>query len=464
MSHAPNSLAARDIAYNVHPYTNLRAHEDQGPLVITSGDGVYVFDDDGKRYIEGMAGLWCTGLGFKEPRLVDAAAKQMATLPYSQLFAHRSTEPVIQLSEKLIELAPAPLDKVFFVNSGSEAIDSAIKLIWYYNNARGLPEKKLIIGRKRAYHGVTLAGGHLTALGYAQTGFDLPMAERFRQVTTPSFYRDGESGESEADFATRLAQELDRLIEAEGADRVAAFFAEPVMGAGGAIVPPEAYFTQIQEVLKKHDVLMVADEVICGFGRTGNMWGSETFGVQPDLMTCAKQLSSAYLPIGGLLMSKAFFEVIADRSHELGTLGTGYTYGGHPVSAAVALETLKIYEEDGIVDHVRQVSPRFLNRIKALEEHPLVGEGRGIGLIGALEIVADKETREQFPVERKVAPRVAQACLAEGLILRPTPGDAVAMCPPMIIDEQEIDQMFDALERGLDRTLGELRAEDAAPR
>jgi len=453
MTIAPNSLAARDIAYNIHPYTNLRVHESQGPLVITEGRGIYVRDDDGKEYIEGMAGLWCTSLGFSNARLVEAARKQMASLPYMHLFAHRSTEPAIELAERLIGIAPEPLQKAFFVNSGSEAIDTAIKLIWYYNNGRGKPEKKRIIARRRAYHGITLAAGHLTGLPYARAGFDLPMSDRFFHVTTPSFYRDGLDGESEADFADRLAREIETLILALGPDTVAAFVAEPVQGAGGVIVPPAGYFHKIQPILKKYDVLLVADEVICGFGRTGNMFGSETFGIVPDLMTVAKQLSSAYLPIAGLLMRQEFYDVLAEQTQKLGVLGMGYTYGGHPVSAAVALETLKIYEEEGTLDHVRRVAPRFQERLAALGRHPLVGEARGVGLIGAIEIVADKASKAQYPVAAKAAASVAQNCLPHGLILRPLPGDVVGICPPLIITEAEIDQLFDRLAQALDDTL-----------
>ena len=447
---APNSLAARDIAHNVHPYTDLRAHETKGPFVITKGEGAWVYDDDGKGYIEGMAGLWCTGLGFSEKRLVDAAAKQMSRLPYTQNFSHRSSEPVIELAEKLIAVAPPGIDKAFFVNSGSEAIDTAIKLIWYYNNARGRPEKKRIIARKRAYHGITVAAGHLTGLPYARAGFDLPMSDRFFHVTTPSYYRDGLEGEDEAAFTARLASEVETLIQAAGPETVAAFVAEPVQGAGGVIVPPRGYFEAITPILKRYDVLMVADEVICGFGRTGNMWGSETFGVGPDLITCAKQLSSAYLPIAGLLMSNAFYEVLADASAKHGNLGMGYTYGGHPVAAAVALETLKIYEEDGIVDRVREVAPRFIERLKALEDVALVGEARGVGLLGAVELVKDKATKAQFSPKSKAAPTVAAHCLKHNLILRPLPGDGVGICPPLVIKPDEIDTLFDSLERALE--------------
>lgn len=453
MSQAPNSLQARDKAYLVHPFTNLRAHEQQGPLVITRGEGIWVYDDDGKAYIEGLSGLWCASLGFSEKRLVEAARRQMERMPYTHTFAHRSNEPVIELAEKLVSIAPEPIEKAFFVNSGSEAIDTAIKLVWYYNNARGKPEKKRIIARKRAYHGVTLAGGHLTGLAYARTGFDLPMSDRFFHLTCPSHYRDSLPGESEGVFASRLAEELDTLIRALGPETIAAFFAEPVMGAGGVVVPPKGYFERIQPILKKYDILFVADEVINGFCRTGNMWGCETFGIRPDLMVCAKQLSSAYLPIAAVLMSRDFYEVIADQSARLGTLGMGYTYGGHPVAAAVALETLKIYESDRILEHVRAVTPRFQERLIRLSAHPLVGEARGVGLLGGLEIVKDKRTKEQFPQEAKAAAQIVARCLEQGLILRPLPGDVVGICPPLIIEEHEIDQLFDRLERALDAAL-----------
>lgn len=456
MSEAPNSLHARDIKYTVHPFTNLRAHEAKGPLVITRGEGVYVFDDEGKRYIEGMAGLWCTALGFSEKRLAEVARRQMEALPYSQIFTHRSHEPVIELAERVIALTPDSLTKAFFVNSGSEAIDTAIKLIWYYQNGRGKPHKKRIIARRRAYHGITIAAGHLTGLPYARTGFDLPMSDRFFHVTPPSFYREGRPGETEEQFTDRLADEVETLITSLGADTVAAFFAEPVMGAGGVIVPPKDYFPKIQAVLRKHDVLLVADEVICGFGRTGEWFGAQTFGAVPDLMTIAKQLSSAYLPIAGTLMSQAVYDVLADQSAAIGNLGLGYTYAGHPVAAAVACETLKIYEEEKILDHVRAVAPRFMQRLKALEQHGLVGEARGVGLIGAIELVKDKGSKVQFDPDAKVNQQVVAAAQANGVILRATPGDSVAVCPPLIITEREIDALFDGLEAALDSTAGAL--------
>ncbi len=456
MTHAPNSLAAKDIAYIIHPYTNLAAHEERGPITITRGEGIYVWDDDGKKYLEGLAGLWCTSLGFSEQRLVDAATQQMGTLPYSHTFAHRSTVPVIELCEKLIGIAPEGMTKAFLTCSGSESVDTAIKFAWYYNNGLGRRDKKKIISRKRGYHGVTIAGGSLTAIGLMQTDFDLPI-DRFLHTETPCHYRNAEAGESEEDFATRLAQSLDALIEAEGADTVAAFIAEPVMGAGGVITPPKTYFEKIQAVLRKHDVLMIADEVICGFGRTGNMWGSQTYGIRPDIVTCAKQLSSAYLPIAGVMIADHVYQAFVDQSRKHGALGTGFTYGGHPVAAAVALETLKIYEERDTIGHVRAVAPHFQRRLAALGEHPLVGDARGVGLIGGLEIVADKESKAQFAPETRAAVQVQDKAMANGLIVRALPSDVIGICPPLIISEGEIDELFDTLEMGLNEGLELLR-------
>jgi 4-aminobutyrate--pyruvate transaminase len=456
MTYAPNSLAARDVAYALHPYTNLAAHEERGPMILTRGEGIYVWDDEDNQYVEGLAGLWCTSLGFSEPRLVEAAASQLGTLPYAHTFAHRSTVPVIELCEAMIKVAPGDMAKVFLVNSGSEAVDAAIKFVWYYNNALERPEKKKIISRKRGYHGVTIASASLTAIPLMQNDFDLPI-DRIVHTDTPSFYRHGEPGETEEAFATRLAQSLDDLIEAEGPDTVAAFIAEPVMGAGGVITPPATYFEKVQAVLKRHDVLMIADEVICGFGRTGNMWGSQTYGINPDMVTCAKQLSSGYLPIAAVMISDKIYQAFVELSRKHGALGTGHTYGGHPVAAAVALETLKIYEDRDIVGHVRSVTPRFQTRLQALAEHSLVGEARGVGLIGAVELVADKETREQYPPGNRSGLMVAEKILSHGLIVRGLPGDAVATCPPLIIDDKQIDDLFDRFERGLDDAAKELK-------
>ncbi len=415
-----------------------------------------MWDDSGKEYIEGLAGLWCVSLGWGEERLVEAAARQMRTLPMYHAFGHKAHEPMIDLAEALVELAPTPMSKVFFANSGSEANDTAIKLIWYVNNARGRPEKKKIIARVKGYHGVTVATASLTGLPNNHRDFDLPIA-RILHAGCPHHYRFALDGETEEAFATRLAEELDALIVAEGPETVAAMFAEPVMGAGGVIIPPATYFEKIQAVLKKHDVMLVADEVICGFGRTGSFWGSETFGLEPDMITCAKQLSSGYLPISALMVTEAIWRDLLAESEKIGTFGHGFTYSGHPVAAAVALETLKIYGEEDIVARVRGVAPRFQERLKALGGHPLVGEARGVGLIGAVEIVADKATKQPFDPKSGAGAKVAAAAQEAGVIVRAL-GDSVAFCPPLVITEEEIAELFDRFQRALDAALPLLRA------
>ena len=439
-----SQIRQKDIDYTLHPYTNISTHERNGPLVITRGDGINVWDDQGNKYIEGLAGLWCVSLGFSEPRLGRAAAKQFDTLPYTHTFAHRSSEPVIELSERLISMAPEKMTKAFFVNSGSEAVDTAIKFAWYYNNGLGRSEKKKIISRRRGYHGVTVAGGSLTAIPLMQNGFDLPIA-RMLQTDTPNYYRFSDENESEEQFSDRLAKNLEDLILSEGPETVAAFIAEPIMGAGGVILPPKTYFKKIQDVLNKYDVLMIADEVICGFGRTGNMWGSQTYKIQPDMVTCAKQLSSGYLPIAALMISKDIYDVFRNQSDKHGVLGMGYTYGGHPVAAAVAVETLKIYHEREIIKHVQSIAPKFQERLSELDNLPLIGEARGIGLIAGLELVSNKTTRASYPSEIKASALVAEHALKHGLIVRGLPGDVIGICPPLIIQENEIDDLFDRL-------------------
>jgi 4-aminobutyrate--pyruvate transaminase len=443
-----NSLRDADIASVLHPYTNLAAHPAKGPLVIARGAGVRVFDEAGKDYIEGMSGLWCTSLGFSESRLVEAAKRQMEELPFYHLFNHKAHPAAIRLAEKLIGLAPVPMSKVFFANSGSEANDTAIKLCWYVNNALGRPTKKKIIARNKAYHGVTLAAASLTHLPNNQRDFDLPLGFVLK-TDCPHHYRFGETGESEAEFATRLADNLERLILAEGPDTVAAFFAEPVMGAGGVIVPPESYFPKIQAVLKKYDVLLIADEIITGFGRTGNMFGCQSFGIEPDMISLAKALSSAYAPISALMVNERIYKILEEQSAKIGIFGHGYTYSAHPLGAAVALETLAIYEERDIVGHVRKVAPHFQAKLGSFAAHPLVGEARGVGLIGALELVADKTTRANFDPALGIGAKVVAAAEQEGLILRAMAGDAIAFSPPLIITEAEIGEMFARFERAL---------------
>lgn len=454
---AANSAQARDIAYQVHPQTNLRLHQTEGPLVVERGEGAYVFDDAGRRYLEGMAGLWCASLGFSERRLAEVAYEQMKTLPYYHTFNGRSHPASIDLAEKLIEIAPAPMSKVLFQSSGSEANDTAIKLVWYYHNAIGKPKKKKIIGRTKGYHGTTAASVSLSGQALMHADFDLPL-DRFRHTGQPHYYKLAEEGESEEAFAARMAESLESLILAEGPDTCAAFFAEPVQGAGGVIVPPPAYFEKVQAVLKKYDLLFVADEVICGFGRTGNRWGSETFGLEPDMLTCAKALSASYMPISALMISEPVFDAMVAESDKIGIFGHGYTYSGHPVTSAVALETLRIYEERDVLGHVRRVSPYFQSKLAALAEHPLVGDVSGVGLLAGLEIVRDKRTRESFDPAVKVGERIQRAALRHGLISRAL-GDRLALCPPLIIGEPHVDEIAGAVRSALDDVWAEVRPE-----
>ena len=451
MTQLSNSLANRDIENFLHPYTNLAAHQETGPLVITKGDGVYVYDEAGNKYIEGLAGLWCTALGFDNKRLVEAATKAMEQLPFYHSFGGKSHPTAIDLAERLIELAPVPMSKVFFANSGSEANDTAVKIIWYINNARGRTEKKKIIAREKAYHGVTLMTASLTGLSNNHRDFDLPL-DRVLHTDCPHHYHFCEDGESEEEFATRCAENLRKLILDEGPETIAAFFAEPVMGAGGVIPPPATYFEKIQPVLQKYDILFVVDEVICGFGRTGNMFGTETYDLKPDMITVAKALSSGYLPISALMVSDEIFQLMVTESEKIGIFGHGFTYGGHPVPCAVALETLKIYEEMDLVSHVQLVTPTLQDGLAKLADHPLVGEARGVGLLGALEVVKNKETREIFEVSDGIGAHLANRAQANGLISRAM-GDTLAFAPPLIIDNYQINEILAVVEQSLDETL-----------
>jgi len=388
-----------------------------------------------------MAGLWCTALGFGEERLVEAAAAEMRKLPFYHHFTHKSHDVGIELAERLLAMAPVPMSKAFFANSGSEANDTAVKLVWYLSNAVDKRERKKIISRVKAYHGVTVASASLTGLPKNHEDFDLPIAN-ILHTDCPHYYRFGEAGESEEDFATRCAESLRQMIEDEGPETVAAFIAEPVMGAGGVIVPPKTYFQKIQAVLKEYDILFIVDEVITGFGRTGNWWGSQTYDLQPDIMTMAKALTSAYLPMSAVLISDPVYRTLVKESEKVGVFAHGFTYSGHPVPSAVALETLKIYEERDIVAQVRKVMGRFQARLKAFEAEDFVGEARGVGLVGAVELVKDKKTKASFAPPGKVGAQCAKFAQARGLICRAIM-DSLAFSPPLVISEDEIDDMFD---------------------
>jgi len=445
----PNSLAARDIAYYFHPATNARRHEKVGPMMIERGEGIYVFDDQGKQYIEGLAGLWSVAVGFGEPRLAAAAATQMGKLPYYHSFSHKSHPSATALAERLVGMAPGKLAKAHFTSSGSEANDLTIKMIWYYNNALGRPHKKKIIARQRGYHGVTIASGSLTGLPAFHRDFDLPLP-MMRHVSCPNHWRYANAGEGEEAFSTRLAEELEALILAEGPETVAAFIGEPVMGAGGVMPPPQGYWAKIQAVCRRHDVLVVADEVITGFGRTGRMFGCETYGIEPDFLVVSKALTSSYFPLSAILFTDAVYQTLADNSNKLGVFAHGFTASGHPVGAAVALENLDIIAERDLVGNVARLAPHFQERIKSFAAHPNVGEARGVGLIGALELVADKTAKAPFTPPGSFGARLAELCQEEGLIIRAI-GDIIAFCPPLIISQGEIDALFDRFGKALAR-------------
>ena len=446
-----NTVEGRDLRHMLHPSTNLAQHQQHGPMVLQSAKGVYITDNHGKQYLEGMSGLWCTAIGYGQEELAKVAYEQMLKLNYSQLFAGRTNEPSVLLAEKLKEMAPFDAGRVFFGLSGSDANDTQIKLVWYYNNAIGKPEKKKIISRKRGYHGVTIASGSLTGLPPFHKAFDLPMSGVLH-TTSPHFYSEGRPGESEAEFLQRLVDDLEHMIVQEGPETVAAFIAEPIMGAGGVIVPPENYFPQIQQVLDKYDIAFIDDEVICGFGRTGKPFGAQSMNIKPTTMSIAKALSSAYLPISAVLLPESMYEAFADQSGELGNFAHGFTYSGHPVCAAVALRNLQMMDEMNLFDHAERMGLLLQQRLQQFVGHPIVGEVRGKGLIAALELVQAADPRTPFQPSDGVGAYCSNACHEAGLVLRNL-GDAVAICPPLIINEAQIDELIAKLNVALNQTL-----------
>ncbi len=441
------NVQTRDVEALLHPYTPIHRVREIGPLVIERGKGIHVYDTQGRAYIEGMSGLWCTGLGYGDEELIEAATQQLRTLSYSHLFGAKGMEPAIELAEKLKEIAPVPISKVFFTSSGSEANDTQVKLAWYMNNALGRPNKKKIISRVKAYHGVTIMSASLTGLPYNHIGWDLPV-DRVLHTDCPHFYRFGQEGESEAEFTARIVRSLRDLIEREGPDTIAAMIAEPVMGAGGVIVPPAGYYAAIKEVLDEHDIILIDDEVINGFGRTGNWWGCQTMGMTPTTISAAKQMTSAYAPLGAVMVPEDVYQAYVEHSRQIGTFGHGFTYGGHPLGCAVGVKAIEIYQKRDIVGKVRSLMPTFEKRMRRLGEHELIGEARFCGLVGGAEIVSDKRTRKPFDGKKGVGAQAAKFAENHGVIVRAI-GDTIAFCPPMIITEAEIDELFDRFELAL---------------
>ena len=434
----------------IYPVTNLAAVEQ---LNIVSGKGVYVYDDAGNQYLEGLSGLWCSALGYGNEELIAAINSQLKTLSYSHLFGGRTHPVVMELADKLAAMLPVPDARIFFSNSGSEANDSHIKMLRYYSNAIGKPQKKKIIALDRGYHGVTVASASLTGLPVMHSHFDLPVeALGILRADCPHYFRGKVGDESEDEFVSRLLQSLEKLIFEEGAETIAAFIAEPLMGAGGVIVPPEGYLPKVQALLKEHDIFLWADEVICGFGRTGNDFGSTTMGIKPDLMSLAKQLSSAYVPISAAVVPGEMYEAMAQQSADVGMFGHGYTYTGHPVACAAALKALEIYERDDLFARAAKMGAHMQSRLQEYAGHELVGEVRGKGLIGAIELVANKETGQAFS-DGQVGAFAQSACQDAGLLLRVVSGSSVAFCPPLIIEENQIDEMVEKFGTALAATL-----------
>jgi len=446
----PDSLEGRDINNLFHPTTNFRNLIQDGPLVIKEGKGVFVRDHAGREYIEGLAGLWCTSLGYGIEELADAAREAMTTMGFAHLFGGRSHESAIELAEKINALSPIGKGKVFFGTSGSDANDTQIKIIRYYFNAIGKPEKKTIIAHNRGYHGVGIGSGSLTGIPVNHDMFDLPI-DGVAHVRCPHYYHEAEPGETEEEFSSRLAQELEELIFELGPEKVAAFIAEPIMGAGGVVVPPTTYYKKVQEVLKRHEVLLIDDEVICGFGRTGNAFGAQTLGMEPDTVSIAKALSSGYQPISAVMIPDRMYDALVEPSANNGVFGHGYTYSGHQVSCAVASRTLDLYDEWDVFDHVSSVSADFQAKLRIFSDHPLVGEARGVGLIGAVEFVQNKITKSSFSPAGLVGQYCIARCLDQGLILRALK-DTIAFCPPLVITSDEIEELFTRFTKALDET------------
>ncbi|PIA37752.1 hypothetical protein AQUCO_03000348v1 [Aquilegia coerulea] len=465
------------------PFTAGNQATDPGPLVIEKSEGCYIYDTNGKKYLDGLAGLWVSPVistpwlnssSGSEPRLVEAATRQMNTLPFYHSFWNRTTKISLDLATELLETFTArKMGKVFFTSSGSEANDTQVKLVWYYNNALGRPEKKKIISRKKSYHGSTLVSASLTGLPILHQKFDLPLPFVLH-TDCPHYWRYHLPGETEEDYATRLANNLEDLILKEGPETIAAFIAEPVMGAGGVLLPPATYFEKVHAVLKKYDILLIMDEVICGFGRLGTMFGCDKYNIKPDLVSLAKAFSSGYMPIGAVLVSPEISDVINSQSSNIGSFGHGFTFSGHPVACAVALEAIKIYKERNIVKRVQSLSPKFVDGIKAFSNSPIIGEHllfeftlglavqiRGIGLTLGFEFVDNKSPNGIFPSEWGVGRIFWEECKKRGMLVS-VAVDNINISPPLTITSEEIDEVIGICGKALKVTeekVAELKSE-----
>ncbi|MFV0473293.1 MAG: aminotransferase [Pikeienuella sp.] len=452
--HAPNSWEARAMDNVMAGFTDFPTLHERGPVVLTHGKGVRVYDTHGRDYLDANSGLWNVVCGWDHEGLIEAMVEQTRRFPAYHAFFGRMSDTSVELSEKLVEVSPFRTGRVFFTNSGSEANDTMVKMLWMMNRAEGNPARRKIITRINSYHGVTAVSASMTGKPYNEH-FGLPLPG-FIHADCPHYWRFGEEGETEADFTARIARNLEALIEKEGPETIAGFFAEPVMGAGGVIPPSEGYFRAIQPILKKYGIPLIADEVICGFGRTGAVWGADTYAIRPDAIIASKALTCGFMPLGAVILGDEFAERMQKAAESIEEFPHGFTSSGHPVACAVGLKSIEIILDGGLLDNVKKISPYFMKRLKALLDHPLGGEARGVGLMGALEVVADKKSKTPFDGSLSVSERIANACLDQGLICRPL-GQSVVLCPPFIMDEPLLDEMYGKLETALDKVAAELK-------
>jgi putrescine aminotransferase len=445
-SYNTQQLQDMDGQHHIHPFTDHKALMEKGTRIITRADGVYLWDSDGNKILDGMAGLWCVNVGYGRQELVDAATNQMQELPYYNNFFQTTHPPAIELSKALVDISPSQFNHVFFTNSGSEANDTVVRMVRHFWALEGKSEKTVIISRENAYHGSTVAGSSLGGMKgmHAQGG----ILHDIEHIAQPYWYRSGSEMDPE-EFGLKTAQALEIRIREIGEDRVAAFIAEPVQGAGGVIIPPTTYWPEIQRICKKYGILLIADEVICGFGRLGEWFGSEHFDIEADLMPIAKGLSSGYLPIGGLMIGDRVTETVINKGSDF---NHGFTYSGHPAACAVALENIRILKDEKIIEKAKhELSPYLQKKWLALGDHPMVGEARGVGMVGALELVKDKNTKTSYPSDQNVGTICRDFCFNNGLIMRAV-GDAMIICPPLVISHSEINELIEKAKLCLDLT------------
>ncbi|MBY6046412.1 aminotransferase [Vannielia litorea] len=453
MSHAAQSWEARAEAATLYGFTDLPTIHDRGTVVLTHGEGPYVVDVHGRRYLDANSGLWNMVAGFDHPGLTAAAQEAYARFPGYHAFFGRMSDQTVMLSEKLVEVSPFDRGRVFYTNSGSEANDTMVKMLWFLAGAEGKPHRRKILTRKNAYHGVTAVSASMTGKPYNEV-FGLPL-EGFLHLTCPHYWREGLPGESEDEFVARLAAELEDVIAREGADTIAGFFAEPVMGAGGVIPAPEGYFQAVQKVLKKHGIPLISDEVICGFGRTGAVWGCESYGFVPDAIISSKCLTAGFFPMGAVILGPELADRVQAASEAIEEFPHGFTASGHPVGCAIALKAIEVILEEGLIERVRELTPMFEAGMARIGEMANIGEVRGRGLMGALEAVADKAGKVPFDGSLSVSERIANACTDEGLICRPL-GQSIVLCPPFIMTEGQMEEMFGKLEGALGKVFAEV--------